>query len=131
MSNQRHHYIQKCIVCTEMGFKNQNTSKTSKLYLRNGVRTALNNVTLVRPVICHSIYHCTLPLEYIYRQVVLELKIMGFLAFGFLKTSKFQMWFSKCFKQKLNDQFIQAWSNLIDSASSETNYQIFKGLVGF
>ena len=28
-------------------------------------RTALNNDTLVRPVICHSIYHCTLPVEYI------------------------------------------------------------------
>ena len=37
---------------------------------QNGVRTALNNVTLVRPVICHSIYHCALPLEYIEAECV-------------------------------------------------------------
>ena len=35
-------------------------------------------------------------------------------------------WFSRCFKQKLMDQYIQSWSNLVDSSSSGTNYRIFK-----
>lgn len=35
-------------------------------------------------------------------------------------------WLSKCFKQKLIDQYIQTWSNLVDSSSSGTNYRIFK-----
>ena len=35
-------------------------------------------------------------------------------------------WFSRCFKQKLVDQYIQSWSNLVDSSSSGTNYRIFK-----
>ena len=34
--------------------------------------------------------------------------------------------FSKCFKQKLIDQYTQTWSNLVDSSSSGTNYRIFK-----
>ena len=29
---------------------------------QNGVRMALNNIMLVRPVICHAMYHLILPL---------------------------------------------------------------------
>ena len=35
-------------------------------------------------------------------------------------------WFSRCFKQKHMDQYIQSWSNLVDSSSSLTSYHIFK-----
>ena len=50
---------------------------------------------------------------------------MGFLTFGFPKTLIIIMAF-QMFKQKLMDQYIQIWSNLADSFSSETNYRIFK-----
>ena len=35
-------------------------------------------------------------------------------------------WFTKSFKLKLHDQFMQSWSALIDQASSGINYRIFK-----
>ena len=50
---------------------------------------------------------------------------MGFLTFGFPKTLIIIMAF-QMFKQKLMDMYIQIWSNLADSFSSETNYRIFK-----
>ena len=67
-----------------MGFTNQNTSNTSKLYL----------------------------------------KIMGFLAFGFLKTSKIP----NGSRSVLNRNSMISISNhgLVDSASSGTNYRILK-----
>ena len=51
---------------------------------------------------------------------------MGFLAFGFLKTSKIQNGSQNVSNKKLIDQYIQTWSNLVDSSSSGTNYRMFK-----
>ena len=35
-------------------------------------------------------------------------------------------WFAKAFKQKLQDQYIQSWSALVDQSSCGTNYRILR-----
>ena len=40
----------------------------------------------------------------------------GFSGIWLSQDVKNSKWFSKCSKQKLNDQYIQSWSNLVDSA---------------
>ena len=50
----------------------------------------------------------------------------GFSGIWLSQDVKNSKWFLKFFKQKLNYQYIQSWSNLVDSASSGTNYRIFK-----
>ena len=53
-------------------------------------------------------------------------KKMGFLAFDFPQNVIYSKWFSRCFKQKLMDLYIQSWSNIVDSSLSGTSYRIFK-----
>ena len=54
----------------------------------------------------------------------------GFSGFWLSQNVINSKWFSKCFEQKLKDQYIQSWSALVDSHSSGTNYRIFKDSFG-
>ena len=40
-------------------------------------------------------------------------------------------WFKLAVSQKLNDQYLQEWSSLVDSSSSGSNYKLFKETFGY